>query len=139
MLKDVQSGEIRSDPGFRLTLLKMTLGALLAIGLIGSVSLYIRSAIKTIGSVKEAKQRATEEIDQIKPMPDSLFVRRGSTASGEHGTVTDHYRSDAEYESIRDYYLQEFKRFGWKFQRESKMPVRGEDVGAVELVFCKNG
>ncbi len=138
MLSQIQTeGQPRRE--FRLTPLNISIGAFLILALIGGVVLYIRNGLATIKETQEARVKATADLDQIKPMAGSVFVRRGSTASGEHGTVTDHYRSEANYESIRDYYLKEFNRLGWKSQGESKMLVRGQDVGAVELVFCKNG
>jgi len=139
MLNQIQSSEGRSHHGFRLTPFNISLGVFLILALVGGVVLYVRSGITTIKRITEAKEKATGDLDQIKPMSGSVFVRRGSTASGEHGTVTDHYRSEANYESIRDYYVKEFERLGWKSQGESRMLVRGEDVGAVEVVFCKNG
>jgi hypothetical protein len=123
---------------FSLTPLKIAVGAFVAIGLLGALVLYAWSGITTIKKTHEAKQRATAELDRFKPMPGSVFVRRGSTAGGEHGTVTDHYRTDANYESVRDYCLREFQRLGWEFHGESKMLVRGEDIGAFEIIFCKN-
>lgn len=72
-------------------------------------------------------------------MPGSQFIRRGTIAKGSHGTVTDHYYSQASYESIRDYYRREFARLGWKFEQEKKVNVWDQDVGAVELDFCKDG
>ena len=139
MLGEISNAKGPSRRESWLSPLNITVGAFLIAAVVGAVVLYSRSGITTIRRTQEAKQKATADLDQIKPMPGSFLVRRGGTAKGDHGTVTDHYRSEAKFESIRDYYVQEFQGLGWKFQGESKMLVRGEDVGAVELVFCKDG
>jgi len=131
-------GEGRSGYRFQVTLLNLTAGGFVAIALIGALVLYVRSGVRSFSRTQEARQKANKDLDQFKPMPGSIFVRRATTASGEHGTVTDYYRSEDKREAIRSYYLQEFQQLGWRFQLESRIPLHGEDVGATELVFCKD-
>lgn len=139
MLNEMDSGEPKVSRDFRLTPLNISVGALLIIALLGGVILYVRSGTTTIMRIQEAKRSATTELDQIKSPPGSVFVRRGTTASGEHGTVTDYYRSQQTYDGVRNHYVNEFERLGWKFEGENGVPVRGRDVGAIKLRFCKNG
>ena len=108
----------------------------MVIGIGVGAFVYVRHALNT---VEQNRNKASKELDSIRPMPGSQFIRRGTIAKGSHGTVTDHYNSQASYESIREYYSEEFARLGWKLEHERKVNVRDQDVGAVELDFCKDG
>jgi|ERR1051326_121058 hypothetical protein len=113
-------------------------GFLLAIILAGAGAiLYTRYVRLQTATTEQMKAESEKELGRITAMQESVFVRRDFLAKGEHGVVTDNYRSGLDSKMIRSYYDKEFLKNGWKFLKEENLPVWGKDIGAIQTSYCK--
>jgi len=98
--------------------------------LFSAMALYILFSPKLVEMLKDT----TNELNSIPKIPQSTFVDDYKAKKTSYVRVSYEYKSQADYEEIKEYYINELKGLGWDFNGETFY----KDEKLIELNFTKN-
>jgi len=87
-----------------------------------------------------SKFREIERLsDSIPEFPSTTLISEDKASRGITAGIYRYYRSQAKYEDVKQYYMNELPKAGWAFSHETALKDWWQDLGGRELEFHRRG